>query len=544
VTDHPASPGSDDAILGRLMLAFEGTELPDWMAERLVAAPPAGVTLFRHMNFSSAAQVRTLTDALQAAARHGATSAGPPLLVAADQEGGQLMALGDGTPFAGNMALGATGDAELAERVGRAIGTELRAVGVTVNYAPVCDLASNPDNPGLGARSFGDDPAAAARLAAATVRGLQDAGVAATAKHFPGKGDVGVDTHHELGTVPHDLTRMEEVELAPFRAALEAGARVVMSGHFSIPALTSNPSLPATVSSKVMDHLLRGDLGFEGVAISDALDMKALSQGPTQVVELIAAVRAGVDLLLCTPDRASQEQATDALRLAAHRELFDPVALARSAERVSALREWAGTSAQPELYAVGAAEHQSLARELAERSVTLLRNDAGLIPMRLDPGARVLAVMPRPRNLTPADSSETVEPGLASALRRRLASVEEVVTGHPPTADEIAAARQRASEADLVVIGTINAWFDAAQAELVEALLGTGVPVITVSLRVPFDLARYPSAATHLCTYSILPPSLDALVNGLMGEIPFRGRLPAAVPGLHPTGHGLDATDA
>jgi beta-N-acetylhexosaminidase len=535
VTGHPATPGSDDAILGRLMLAFEGTELPAWMAERLGAAPAAGVTLFRQVNVASAAQVRSLTDALQAAA-----PAGPPLLVAADQEGGQLMAFGDGTPFGGNMALGATADAELAERVGRAIGTELRSVGVTVNYAPVCDLASNPDNPGLGARSFGDDPEAAARLAAATVRGLQATGVAATAKHFPGKGDVGVDTHHELGGVHHDRERMDAVELVPFRAALNAGARLVMSGHFSIPGITGNPSLPATVSSAVMEHLLRDDLGFEGVAISDALDMKALSQGPIQVVELIAAVRAGVDLLLCAPDRPSQEQTTEALRLAARRELFDPIALVRSSRRVAALREWVGQGTRPELDVVGSAEHRELARELAERSVTLVRNDAGMVPLSLPPDARVLAVMPRPRNLTPADSSETVEPGLALALRRRLPSVEEVVTGQPPSANEIAAARQRATDADLVVVGTINAWFDPAQAALVEALLGTDVPVVTVGLRVPFDLARYPSAATHLCTYSILPPSLDALVGGLLGDFPFHGRLPAAVPGLHPTGHGLD----
>ncbi len=147
--------------------------------------------------------------------------------------------------------------------------------------------------------------------------------------------------------------------------------------------------------------------------------------------------------------------------------------------------------------------------------------------------------MPQPRNLTPADTSETIEPGLARALRRRLPSVEEVVTGHPPSADDIAAVRERARDADLVVVGTINAWSDPAQVELVEALLGTGVPVVTVALRVPFDLARYPSAATHLVTYSILPPSLDALVAGLMGDIPLHGRLPAAIPGLFPTGHGL-----
>lgn len=545
MTQHPAGTGSttgvgrtaaEDAILGRLMLAFEGFGVPPWMSERLASAPAAGVTLFRHVNVENASQVRTLTDALQAARQPG-----PPLLVAADQEGGQLMALGEGTPFAGNMALGATGDPELAERVGQAIGRELRAVGVNVNYAPDCDVASNPDSPGLGIRSFGDDPAAVSRLAAATVRGLQAAGMAATAKHFPGKGDVGVDTHYQLGAIGHERARLDAVELAPFRAAIEAGVRVVMSGHFAIPALTHNPTLPATVSRAVMHDLLRDELGFDGLVISDALDMRALAQGATQIVDLIAALRAGVDLLLCAPDRSSLEQTEEALRLAARRELFDADVLAASTNRILALRHWLRSAAQPDLEVVGSAEHVALSREVAERSVTLVRNDAGLLPLRLPADGRVLAVMPQPANMTPADTSASVAPGLAAAIRSRHPHVDEVVTGLPPTPPEIAALRQRAAEYELVVVGTINAWFDSGQVDLVNEFLTSGVPVVTVALRVPWDLARYPAAATHVCTYSILPPSLDALVGAMWGDLPFRGRLPAAIPGLHPTGHGLAA---
>jgi beta-N-acetylhexosaminidase len=509
------------------MLAFEGFEVPPWLTQRLASAPAAGVTLFRHKNVQDPAQVRALTDGLQAARQEG-----PPLLVAADQEGGQLMALGAGTPFAG-------GDEGLAERVGQAIGTELRAVGINLNYAPDCDIASNPDSPGLGIRSFGDDAAAVARLAAATVRGLQGAGVAATAKHFPGKGDVGVDTHHELGGIEHARERLEAVELAPFRAAIEAGARVVMSGHFAVPSLTGNPALPATVSRAIMHDLLRDDLGFEGLVISDALDMRALTQGATQIVDLIAAVRAGVDLLLCAPDRSRIEQIEEALSLAARRELFDPDTLRHSDMRIAALRESLGAAPAPELDVVGCEEHLALARELAERSVTLVRNEAGLLPLRLAADARILAVMPQPANLTPADTSAMVEPGLARALRSRHSLVDEVVTGMPPTADEIATILGRVGDYQLAVVGTISAWFDSEQANLVGELLRSGVPVVTVALRVPFDLARYPAAPTHVCTYSILPPSLDALVGALWGDIPFRGHLPAAIPGLYPTGHGL-----
>ena len=225
-----------------MMLAFEGERLPAWVAERLAAAPAAGMTVFRHHNVRSPGQVRELTEAFQRAgawrrvgvgrgppvrraARPEASRRAAPLLVAADQEGGQLQALGDETtPFAGNMALGAVGDEDLAERVGAAIALEARAMGVNVVYAPVLDLASEPANTALGVRSFGDDPAAVARLGAAMIRGLQGAGVAATIKHFPGLGEVRQDSHFELGVVDADRRQLDAATLVPFRAAIAAGA--------------------------------------------------------------------------------------------------------------------------------------------------------------------------------------------------------------------------------------------------------------------------------------------------------------------------------
>ena len=214
------------------MLAFRGTTVPRWLAERLAAAPAAGFTLFRAPNLRAPAQVRRLTTSLQAAALER-TRAGAgedlPLLIAVDQEGGQLLSLGDAfTPFAGPMAIGATGDADLAERVGRAIGLELRAVGVNVNYGPDLDIASNPESPALGIRSFGDDPSEVARLGTAWLRGVQSAGVAATGKHFPGMGGVTVDTHDQLGVVDSSRDELGARELVPFRAAIDAGLR---TGH-------------------------------------------------------------------------------------------------------------------------------------------------------------------------------------------------------------------------------------------------------------------------------------------------------------------------
>ncbi|MEO5704758.1 MAG: glycoside hydrolase family 3 protein [Candidatus Limnocylindrales bacterium] len=542
MTVAPPIPG--DAILGRLMLAFRGTTVPEWLRDRLGSAPAAGFTLFRAANLRGPAQVTRLTANLQAAAAARRASNDLPLLIATDQEGGQLLALGNGfTPFAGPMAIGATGDADLAERVGRAIGRELRAVGVNVDYAPVLDVASNPENPSLGIRSFGDDPGEVGRLGAAWLRGLQSAGVAGTGKHFPGTGGAAVDTHHQLAVVDRTRGDLEGRELPPFRAGISAGVRMVMSGHFAVPALTGSPTLPSTLSRRMMSELLRDELGFEGVSITDALDMKAIPQGAAQAVAVITALEAGVDLLLSTPDRRAQRRIETALRRAAAMELLEPEAAQASLARLNSLRHWLSGFEAPSLDVVGSAEHSALAEELAARSLTLVRDEARLLPLRISPDAWIGAIMPAPRDLTPADTSSFVRPSLAAALREHHALVDEVVTAHPPTPAEIGALRERAGSWDAIVVGTITAAAGSPQAALVEALLDTGKPVVTIALRTPWDLAAYPRAGTHVCTYSILPESMTALAAALFGAggAAFPGRLPVGIEGVAARGHRLAA---
>lgn len=298
-----------------------------------------------------------------------------------------------------------------------------------------------------------------------------------------------------------------------------------MSGHMAVPALSGDETLPATLDAALMRGLLREQLGFRGVAITDALDMRALAQGPAQVLDVLAALGAGLDLLLCAPDALAHTRIEEGLRHAARRRLVAPAA---ALERIAALRRWTAGFEQPALAVVGCAEHQDLARVVAERSVTLLRDQDGLLPLQLPAGTRMLVVMPRPTDLTPADTSSLVAPGLAAALQRHHPDVEEIVTGHPPSDAEIAGVRERALGSDLVVVGTISASLDPPQAQLVDAVLRTGVPTVTLALRTPWDLGAYPGAGTHACSYGILPPSLDALAAALFGAIPFLGTLPVA----------------
>lgn len=515
-----------EAINMKLMLAFDGLKPPNEIVELLKHRPVGGFTLFRALNIGSASQIRALTDELQNIA---SSAAELPLLIAIDQEGGQFNGLGEcATQFAGNMALGATGDINLAERVGYAIGRELRALGININYAPVCDINTNPQNPGLGIRAFSDDVNLVSDMSAAMVRGLQSARVVASLKHFPGKGQASVDSHHKLPLIDHTLARLEHVELVPFKAGIAAGAKLIMTGHFSIPSLTDKNDLPATLSRAVMTDFLREKLGFEGVVITDALDMKAITQGAGQVIDVITAMRAGVDLMLLTKDIEVQTRIYEGVQLAYSRGLLRDEHLLPSAERILQLKEWLADYDQPDISVVQSAEHQDLAKELSERSITLVKDEAGILPLKLENKARIAVIFPQPEDLTPADTSSYIKPSLAEALRKYHSDVDEFIVPHFPEDEQISAVRDQVINYDLIVVGTINAHMNSKQASLVKILTTLSIPLVAVALRTPYDLIAYPQVKTYLCTYSILESSMRALAKGLFGEIEFTGRLPVS----------------
>jgi len=523
----------------KLMFAFEGTTVPAEILDDITEKQIAGVTIFRAFNVDSLAQIRTLTATLQTAAKNAGN---PPLLIAADQEGGQLNALGEETTqFAGNMALGATDDPELARRVGFAMGRELAALGINVSYAPDCDISTNPKNPACGTRSFGDNPNCVASLATAYTVGMQTVGVAATVKHFPGCGDAQEDSHYHMPLIAHNRERLDAVELLPFRATIDADAKVVMSGHFAVPALTKSTEIPATLSRSVMHDFVRDELGFNGVVITDAFDMSAITQGTGQIIDAIAAFRAQVDLLLLTSDRDVMQRLYEGMQLALGRGLLSEEEIQKSVQRIRHLRQWVGRAEQPPLSIIQSTEHVALAQEVAERAITLVRNQAGLLPLSLNADARLLVIMPQPKDLTPADTSSYVKPRLAEMVRTYHPDVDETITSHPPTDDEIAALGKKASEYDLVILGTIDAHMDAQQAQLANLLLSGNVPLITVALRTPYDLTAYPQAKTYLCTYSILPSSMRALATLLFGHLTPSGKLPVDISNLHKRGHGLNS---
>jgi beta-N-acetylhexosaminidase len=529
----------EGAIGQKLLLAFAGKQgVTAELLEALRRYRPAGVTLFRSMNVDSPAQVRVLCQDLQQAAQEAGL---PHLLIAADQEGGQLMAVGEGvTQLPGNMALGATGDVQLARRAGEVLGRELAAMGINVDYAPCCDVNVNPRNPGIGIRSFGEDPQQVAAFCAAMIAGIQSAGVAATAKHFPGLGDTVVDPHWGAPVVPHTLERLRRVELPPFEAAVEAGVRLVMTAHVALPAVDGNAETLATLSPAVLGGLLRRQLGYQGVIVTDAMDMGAIRQGEALGEQAVRAVQAGVDLLLMGANAEDHQRVHERLWQAAQDGRFEGEALRRSAGRVLALKDWLQQAGpQPDLSVVGCAEHRAVADEIAARSLTLVRDRDGLLPLRLPADQRLAFVLPRPADLTPADTSSYVTPTLAQALRRYHPRAEEFLVSHAPGGQEIADLLAQLAGFDCIVLGTLNAFSQPQQAEMVKAILATGIPTVVAALRLPYDLAAFPQASTFAATYSLLEPSMHALAAALFGQAGFPGRLPVSIPEIAPAGFGV-----
>ncbi len=512
-----------------LMLAFKGYECPE--AEdlnRLLYCEPAGFTLFRAFNIGDPEQVKRLVDTLQ---KKAGEVGFPPLLIGLDQEGGQLMAVGDCTQLPGNMALGATCNAQLAEKAGKVLGCELAAMGINLDYAPCADVNINPLNPVVGVRSFGEDPNLVAELSAAMVRGIQSQGVAATVKHFPGHGDTSTDSHLKMPTINHVLEDARKIDFPPFKLAIQEGVKLIMTGHLGLPGIVEEEGVPATLSRKVIGDLLRNELGFNGVVITDAMDMHAIQQGKSLERDAVKSLQAGVDLLLLTTDPDSHKLAFDGIQKAINSGALGSELLIPSSRRIASLRSWlAANRQQPGLEVIQCAEHREIARQIAEASVTLVRDQKHLLPLHLVPEARIAVILPQPKDLTPADTLSYIKPQLADALREFHGNVDEYSVSLEPNGREIAEIARVAENYDLVIAGTINAYAIPSQVDLILELNKACKDLVVVGLRLPYDLAKFPEINTYVCTYSILAPSMQALSRALFGLIPWKGQLPVTIP--------------
>jgi len=483
----------------------------------LQAYQPGAVALFGY-NVSSAEGITRLINDWQATITG---AGGVPLLVAIDQEGGRINTLEDEpfTQFPVPALVTATGNHNLAYQVGAAQSQQLRALGVHMNLAPVADLETNPDNPVIFRRSYGSDPAIVAPTIAATVQGMQDHGVLATLKHFPGHGDTNEDSHLELPVLPYDLAAIEALELIPFEAGINAGAGAVMIGHLWLPELDPTPNLPASLSEVVVRGLLRQQMGYEGIIMTDALDMDAIDTRYTISQASVMAIAAGNDLLALGPHAGMQttRDAIDAVVAAVQDGRIPETQIDASVTRILRAKhrygviDWRPLDPATTVSRVQAVDADTVLNDLYRAGVTLVYDSEQRLP--LPRSEQVALVYPFHRQIV-REACQQANPDV-------------VLSGYSnfPQAAEIEQAARVAAGVEHVIVFTQNAIDKPAQAALVNAL--PPEKTVVVAYWSPYDInafARPPAA--YLTTYSPGDTGLTVACDILFGALPARGKLP------------------
>ncbi|MFP4974029.1 beta-N-acetylhexosaminidase [Paenibacillus sp. CN-4] len=466
-----------------------------------------GIGLFTH-NISSEKQLRKLVqDVKENARRNGQRE---PYFMSIDEEGGSLSNLKAFYPqLPGNRAVGLTGEADCAYEHGLLLGSQLAALGIPMDWAPVLDVNTNIGNPVVGIRSFGEDPAVVADLGAAYIRGMHRAGTAVTAKHFPGHGQVDGDSHVELPYCGLTLEELKKGPLLPFAAAVQAGAEAIMVAHIVFPAISEAGGLPASLSPFFVTRLLREEMGYEGIICTDDVEMGAIrsTYEPEAIGEM--AIQAGNDLVLMCHTPSFQDRVAagivEAVKAGRIAESRLDASLARL-ERLSAAMAELADRADP----VPAGEWTRRTLELARRTVRVSADPKGLLPVTA--GRRYALVLPRPERFTLADNSHTTDVPLHRLLEAKGLETNEFSCPLHPSDKDINRLMEELSSYDTVIMGTLNAHLHTGQLRLAEAV-SAAKPLITVCLRDPYDKAYLPNAAACVLACSADPSTLEAVAD-------------------------------
>jgi len=467
-----------------------------------------------------------------------------PLIVSGDFERGASMRVDATTPFPHAMAFAASRDPVEAKVEGEITAKEARAIGVQWIFFPDADVNNNPDNPIINIRSYGEDPAEVSKFVSAFIEGahsVNGARVLVTAKHFPGHGDTATDSHMNLATITGDLPRLEKIEWAPFRAAIASGVDSIMSAHIAVPAL-DDPNLPATLSSKILTGILREEMGFKGIIVTDALEMGGIAQGFSVGDASVRALEAGADVLLMPPD---PEAAINAVVAAVKSGRIKQKRLEESVMRLLAAKARVGLAAKKLVEVddihdvVDSPESAAVAQQISDKSVTLVKNDQNFVPLKASAATAFFVL---------AESRTGVEGQAFAAELKKHAASAMVFQLDPTVSDaDLQAAVQRASAATQYVVAAFasvaayrgNVALAGSFPQLLQNLLATKKPVALLALGNPYLLRTFPDVAAYMTTYSSVPPSETSAVKALFGEIAIGGKLPVTIPGFAKYGDGI-----
>ena len=467
-----------------------------------------------------------------------------PLLVASDFERGVGNQISGATLFPPIMGVGAADSEELAYAMGKITAQEGRALGIHMTYSPVVDVNVNPDNPIINTRSVGEDPEMVSHIAEAFIQGCQDFGMIATAKHFPGHGDTDLDSHSVLATIEGDRERLNRVELFPFQRAIDAGVQAIMTAHLRIPALDPTPDLPATLSYPILTDLLRKEMGFNGLIVTDSMGMGGVTTLYSPEDAAFKAVKAGVDMLLLPP---TPKEVIQSLIQAVRNGDLQESRIDESVKRILEAKARLGIH-QKKLVDVEALDRKigakgSLvqAEKTFESSITLVKNEGDIVP--LSAGFQKIAVF----SLSSDPGGYFAGRAFVRAMKRRVPRAIEFYAEASTGGEFIAEAVEKTREADVVVIGLFsrvsarkgNVGLDLKHIQLINELADGHQRVVVVSFGSPYFLRNFKDVDAYLCAYRYADESQLSAVKALFGEIDIVGKLPVSIPGIFSIGHGL-----
>lgn len=503
--------------IGQLFLVMiNGPVLSSEYKEHFMSTKIGNYILFAK-DLTDYKSIRTLTDSLQDLAK---TTCGIPAFISVDQEGGMVTRVFSGaTHFPSNMAITASGEASSMEQLGAMVGLELRALGININHAPVLDVNNNPNNPIIGVRAYSDDPHVVAKMGVSYMKGLQKSGVIASGKHFPGHGDTTLDSHLGLPSIEHSMERLKQVEFVPFSAAIRNGVDSFMTAHVSFKAIDNE--VPATLSKKIIKGLLRQQLGFEGLIISDCMTMKAVKDAYTTEQSCVMALNAGIDLICLNAPPDIQSKCIQAVQAAAIDGKLPLEVIDAAVERILRYKQKyqvGHVTTQPqETYPT----HEALADKLSKKSITVTQGKE-MLPIT---GQKFYIISPPPVRTSIADDTVTTMDPFCKQAAKEFGNMYSEIT-IDPNQEEITSIINATKDYDTVLYACYSALVNSGQIQLYNALKAEGKKVILVSLRIPYDVMKMKDADCHIAAYEYTNRSVCNVINVLAGKTKPEGTLP------------------
>jgi len=459
---------------------------------------------------------------------------GIPAIIGTDQEGGMVTQVREGAVFfPGNMAVAAANIEGSTLKEGEIVGQGLRALGINLNIAPVLDVNTNPKNPIIGVRSYGDDPEKVAKLGVDFIKGIQSRGVIATAKHFPGHGDTEIDTHVDIPTVPYDRERLERVEFYPFRKAVENGVDAIMTAHIHFSAI-DDEKIPATLSYNILTKLLRNDMGFKGIIMTDCMEMNAISKNFGIEKGSVMAIKAGADMIEISHHLDVQIRSVEAIKEAVLNGEIPEERINESVRRILEIKKKYGLFENPypnlskAKEVLNCKEYIEFARQVSEKSVTLIRDRNKLIPLNVA-DKKIVSISPEPKMFMGGIWEDVRKKyTLCEALRKEFGGKSIIIPFNPESGrtKEIV---EECEKADLVIIGVSNLNSNPGQLELVNKISHLGKDVIVILLRDPYDVLLLEGISTCVCVYEHTPLAIESVIKVLKGEVKCEGVLPVKI---------------